>query len=98
MMLSQKFLHFSVIFGSVESYKLTFHNHVHIDIIHLHLIRSRVQSQKNSQGYILCSTFPSLPPTVALSWLCLVYQAFWLVVWVRASVAANLDILADGED
>ena len=73
-------------------------NHAHIDIAHLHLIQSQVQNQKNSQGYILCSTFPSLPPTVASSWLCLVYQAFWLVVWVRVSVATLLDVLADGED
>ena len=85
-------------FGSLESFKLMFHNHVYIDIAHLHPIQSQVQSQKNSQGYILCSTFLSLPPTVASSWLCLVYRAFWLVVWIRPSVVALLDVLADGED
>ena len=64
-----------------------FHNHVHIDTIHLHLTQSQVQSQRNSQGYILYSTFPSLPPTVVSSWSCLEYWAFQLVVWVRASAA-----------
>ena len=66
----------------LELFKLMFHNHVHIDIIHLHLIQNQVQSQKNSQGCILHLTFPSPPPIVALSWLYLVSQAFWLAVWV----------------
>ena len=63
-----------------QSFKSMSHNQVHTDTIHLHLTQSQVQSQGNSQGYILYSTFLSLPPTVVLSWLCLVYWAFWLMV------------------
>ena len=69
-----------------------FHNHVRIDIVHLHLIQNRVQSQKNSQGCILHLIFPSPLPIVVLSWLCLVSWAFWLVVWLEASAVGLLSM------
>ena len=98
MMLSQEFLAPLFILVLLEHFKLMFHSHVHIDITHLHLIQNQVQSQKNSQDGIFHLTFPSPLPIVALSWLCLVHWAFWLVVCVEASAVGHLSVLVDGVD
>ena len=88
----------SIVLILLEQFKLMLHSNVHIDIVHLHLIQNQVQSQKNSQDCIFHLTFPSPLPIVALSWLCLLPWAFWLVVWVEASAIGHLSILVDGVD
>ena len=68
----------SIVLVLLEYFKLMFHSHVSISIIHLHLIQNQVQSQKNSQDCIFYLIFPSPPPIVVLSWLCLVSWVFGL--------------------
>ena len=75
-----------------------FCSHACIDIVHLHLIQNQVLYQKNSQDCIFHLIFPSPLPTVVLSWLHLVHQAFWLAVWVEASAVGHLSVLVDGVD
>ena len=94
----QGFLALLLFFVLLRYSKLVFHSHVCFDIFHLHLILNQVQSKKNSEDCIFHLIFPSPPPIVVLSWLCLVSQAFWLAVWVEASAVGLLSVLVDGVD